>query len=368
MACVVAEMEFAGWTGEGNVRQAALQALREDKPPTEVTKEQTETADATPAALGESVVAGVRISRPEKTLWPDGGDGTPVTKLDFARYLEAVGAWMLPHLAGRPCSIVRAPDGIEGQRFFQRHAMEGMTPLLSLIRITGDRKPYLRIDRVESLVAIAQMAGLELHPSNCRPGEPQVPGRLVFDLDPAPDVSFARVMEAAREVGERLEALKLVPFCKTTGGKGLHVVAPLAPPRKGTRLTWPMAKEFCRAVCAQMLADSPGRYVINMSKSVRAGHIFLDYLRNDLTATAVAPLSTRARDGAPVSMPVKWTQLRSGLTPAEFTLRSVTPRGTQGLWVGYAEAERPLEEALGKVAAPRRVKRPSAQTRRRSTR
>lgn len=364
---LVAEIEFAGWTGDGNVRQASYKGLREDKPPAEITTERPAgTAAAKSGVRGESVVAGVRISKPDKILWPDGGDGNPITKLAFARYFEAVGSWMLPHLAGRPCSIVRAPDGIEGPRFFQRHAMAGMSNLLNLIRITGDHKPYLRIDRLEGLVAVAQIAGLELHPSNCRPGDPQLPGRLVFDLDPAPDVPFARVMEAAREVRARLEALGLVPFCKTTGGKGLHVVAPLAPPRKSTQLTWPMVKEFSRAVCAQMQADSPDRYVLNMSKSVRAGHIFLDYLRNDLTATAVAPLSTRARTGAPVSTPVMWTQLRSGFAAGTFTLRSVPRRGTKGLWVGYAEAERPISDAFRRMAAPRRVKRPTAGTRDRS--
>ncbi len=366
---LVAEIEFAGWTGDGNVRQGAFKGLREDKPPEETTKEQAAVvANGKPAAAGEAIVAGVPITRPDKVLWPGGGGGEPVTKLEYARYYAAVGSWMLPHVAGRPCAIVRAPDGIEGQHFFQRHAMSGMSNLLNLIKITGDRKPYLRIDRLEGLVAVAQIAGLELHPTNCRPDEPQVPGRLVFDLDPAPDVSFERIMEAARDVRERLEALGLVPFCKTTGGKGLHVVVPLAPPHKRARLTWAAVKEFARTVCAQMQSDSPGRYVLNMSKSARAGHIFLDYLRNDLTATAVAPLSTRARPGATVSMPVEWTQLRSGFTPSAYTLRSVMRRGVEGLWTGYPEAERPIEDALRKLTTPQLTRRQPRSTSRRRPR
>lgn len=366
---LVAEIEFAGWTGDGNVRQGAFKGLREDKPPEETTKERAAVvANGKPAAAGEIIVAGVPISRPDKVLWPDGGGGEPVAKLEYARYCEAVGSWMLPHIAGRPCAIVRAPDGIEGPHFFQRHAMSGTSNLLNLIKITGDRKPYLRIDRPEGLVAVAQIAGLELHPTNCRPDEPQVPGRLVFDLDPSPEVSFERIMEAAQDVRERLEALGLVAFCKTTGGKGLHVVTPLAPPRKGTRLTWPKVKDFARTVCAQMQSDSPGRYVLNMSKSARAGHIFLDYLRNDLTAMAVAPLSTRARPGATVSMPIEWTQLRSGFTPSAYTLRSVMHRGVKGLWAGYLEAERPVEDALRKLTTQHLTRRQPRSTSRRRPR
>jgi bifunctional non-homologous end joining protein LigD len=351
---LVAEIEFAGWTGSGMVRQAAYKGLREDKPPAEISEEPVLRRGASKKAGARKArspgrktsgvrVEGVAISNPDKALWPDAGDGRPVTKEDLANYDATVGPWMIEHLKGRPCSIIRAPDGIGGQRFFQRHAMQGTSSLIDLVKVQGDRKPYLEINRIEAIVAVAQSGGIELHPWNSSPGEPEVPGRFVFDLDPAPDVDFARVVDAAKELRERLQQLGLVPFCKTTGGKGLHVVTPLAQPRRG-RLAWPEAKAYARSVCAAMSADSPDRYVITMSKKERIGRIFLDYLRNGHKATAVAPLSPRAREGATVSMPLEWSQVRAGLDPARFTIRTVPALLKRSRpWRDYRTAARPLQ-------------------------
>ena len=355
---LVAEIEFAGFTGSGMVRQGAFKGLREDKPAREVEAETPEPVKKAelaapqprrvPTRTGGDVVMGVPLSSPDKVLWPDDGRGGAITKVDLARYLEAIGDWMLPHLKGRPCSIIRTPEGIDGDRFFQRHLGRGSSALISAVEIAGEEKPYLQVDRVEALAALAQIGATELHPWNCRPFEPDVPGRLVFDLDPDEAIPFDRVVEAAREVKGRLEALGLFAFCKTTGGKGLHVVTPLAGGKE--QVDWPAAKAFAREVCAAIAADAPDRYTVNMAKAKRKGRIFLDYLRNDRTATAVAPLSPRARPLAPVSFPLTWSQVKPGLDPKAWTIRTAPGllKRTKA-WADYGAAERPLGEAIARL-------------------
>jgi bifunctional non-homologous end joining protein LigD len=365
---LVAEIEFAGWTGDGNIRQAAFKALRQDKDPREVKAEMPAMTDvvepvttkagtkpkpsASRTKQGDkksSEVMGVVISNPEKAMWPDGGDGEPVTKLDLAHYFEAVGEWIMPHLKGRPCSLVRAPDGLKGEHFFQRHGMQGTSKLLELVRVSGDRKPYIEIDRIEGLAAVAQVGALELHPWNCAPGEYDVPGRLVFDLDPAPDVEFTDVIDAAKEMRGLLSNLGMESFCKTTGGKGLHVVVPLLYGARD-RVSWKEAKAFAQGVCQTMANEQPERYLLNMSKAKRRGKIFLDYLRNDRMSTAVAVLSPRAREGATVSMPLTWPQVKNDLDPKRFTLRTVpTLLARTKAWQGYEDASSSIKAAMKKL-------------------
>ncbi len=365
---LVAEIQFAGFTGDGNLRQASFKGLREDKSAREVVPETEEAREAVKAeALGKAekksgsaakvvdrsggnVVLGVSISSPDKTLWPASGEQKPVTKIEMVRYFEAVMEWFLPHIAGRPCSLIRTPDGIEGERFFQRHAGAGTSSLIALTSISGDRKPYLQFDRPEAVIAGAQSGGSEFHPWNCLPGQPELPGRFVFDLDPDEAIPFDRVVEAAKAVKERLETVGLAPFLKTTGGKGLHVVTPLA---NGGRnpVQWDEAKAFTRELMARMAADHPELYTINMAKKARGGRIFLDYLRNDRMSTAVALLSPRARPGAPVSYPITWGQARKGLDPKAYTIRTA-PRlmKRNKAWDGYEDAAGSLKDAIRRLA------------------
>jgi bifunctional non-homologous end joining protein LigD len=375
---LVAEIEFAGWTATGMIRQASFKGLRRDKPASEVVAElpspvqssndvpdeklaakvkKSQSKKAKPVRAetrsaasqkGPAIVMGVTLSKPDKALWPDAGDDKPVTKLDLAHYYEAVGGWLLPHLKGRPCSLVRAPDGVAGEQFFQRHAMAGISNLFTLVKVKGDRAPYVQIDRVEALAAVAQIGALEIHPWNCAPDDPEVAGRLVFDLDPGPEVKFAAVITAAFEIRERLAKVGLESFCKTTGGKGLHVVTPLAGGKNA--VDWAAAKDFAHIICTQMAQDSPKKYLDTMAKKDRVGRIFLDYLRNDRTSTAVAVLSSRARTGATISMPLHWKEVKAGLDPSRYTVRS----GAQLLakskpWDQYMQSARSLASAIRQV-------------------
>ena len=367
---IVAEVEFSNFTASGMLRQASFKGLREDKPARSVVIEPAPglTGDnknkkerkmaraslrvAAPKIKGgkEPEITGIRISHPDKELWPATKTVKAVTKLDLAHFYETIASRILPHIEGRPLSMVRAPDGIEGQHFFQRHALPGATHFRE-IKAEGERKPFVSVDTEEALVALAQAGVLELHPWGSKPGEPETPARLVFDLDPAPDLRFDAVIAAAKELRERVSACGLEPYLKTTGGKGLHVTAAIkGSPRH--KPTWPEAKNFTQLLCKLMERDSPKKYTTTLAKKARGGKIFLDYLRNDHFATAVAPWSPRAREGAPVAMPLEWSKLRGGLDPSRFNVGNAASwlKGSDP-WKDLDRSAHPLDAAIRKLTA-----------------
>jgi bifunctional non-homologous end joining protein LigD len=261
----------------------------------------------------ERMVEGVRLSNPDKILYPEQG----ITKGQLADYYVAVADRILPHLAFRPVTMVRCPTGEGTKCFYQRHAGSGVPEQLHEVTIPGFDEPYLYISDVAGLVAMVQMGVLEMHPWGVKAEAPDRADRIVFDLDPAEGLGFEAVIDAAKEVRQRLTALGLVSFVKTTGGKGLHVVVPVE-----ATAPWKEVKSFAKGVSAEMAADAPDKYLTTAGKADRVGRIFIDYLRNDPTSTAVAPYSTRSRKGAPVAMPIRWDQVKAGLDPSAFTVQT----------------------------------------------
>jgi bifunctional non-homologous end joining protein LigD len=240
-------------------------------------------------------------------------------------------------------ALLRCPDGIGGQQFFQKHEWKGMNAAILRVQDPADPKdpPSLAIADLDGLVALAQSAALEIHPWGSTLKDWERPDRIVIDLDPGDGVEWAELVRAAQDVRDRLEGKGLVGFVKTSGGKGLHVVAPVKP-----KATWPNVKTFCHDLARMMAADDPGRFVSTITKSKRQGKILVDYLRNQRGATAVAAYSTRARPGAQVSAPLTWEELTGGAVPADFTVRTM-PSRLQSLqidpWAGFDAAARPLK-------------------------
>lgn len=320
---LVAEVDFHGWTHGDRVRQASFQGLREDKPAAQVVREvkavaaagKTATKRSAPKRNAMTEVSGVALSHPDRVYWKDAG----VTKHDLAEFYAQIWKWMRPHVVKRPISLLRCPDGAAGQCFFQKHAAAGIaTEHLHLIAEKGDK--IISIDDLDGLISLVQAGVLEIHTRGTTVDDREQADRLVFDLDPGPGTGWKDVVAAAREVRARLAKLKLKSFLKTSGGKGLHVVLPIKP------VPWDTAKDFCHAVAASMAADDPDRYVANATKSNRNKRIFVDYLRNSREATAVAPYSTRARPGAPVSAPIEWSELGALKGANQYTVLNLPAR------------------------------------------
>ncbi|MFL5226217.1 MAG: non-homologous end-joining DNA ligase [Microvirga sp.] len=267
----------------------------------------------------EIEIAGVRLTSPDKVLYPE----QSITKRQLAEYYLAVAEAMLPHVARRPITLVRCPTGRQRKCFYQRHAGSGVPAELGEVDIPGfeESGAYLFIKDAPGLVALVQMGVLEVHPWGARVDKPDRPDRVIFDLDPGEGLGFADVAEAAHEVRAYLGDLGLASFAKTTGGKGVHVVVPV-----DRRYGYPQVKAFAKKVAESLAAKTPTRYLTRISKAERRGRIFIDYLRNDATSTAVAAYSTRSRAGAPVATPVTWDELIPSLDPAAFNVNTVPAR------------------------------------------
>lgn len=327
---LVAEVEFRAWTAEGVVRHASFRGLREDRSPQEITRESGGEVQDKPRPQ-------VRLTHPDRIYWTEAG----VTKQGLAEYYSEVWARMGPHVVNRPLALVRCPGGVGGQCFFQKHAWRGMAAQILKPDDPKDKsdEPIIAIDGLPGLLGLVQGGVLEVHPWGAQLDDLERPDFITMDLDPGPGVTWPEVIAAAREVRARLSDAGLESFVKTSGGKGLHVVAPLKP-----RAEWPEVKAFAKGISEAMAADSPDRYVATIAKARRKGKTLIDYLRNGRGATAVAPYSTRARPGAAVSMPLGWSELGEAIGPDHFTVGNALNRlaGSADPWDEFWRAARPL--------------------------
>lgn len=344
---LVCEVEFTEWTGSGSLRHPSFIAMREDKPASEIRREEPHedvdertvelaTARAKKRAAMKSAKAPRRsaplnpdpppdleLTSPNKVLYPDMG----LTKLDLAGYYHQVAKFALPHLVNRPLSLVRCPEGRTKFCFFQRHIGKGTPSAIRTVpvEIKGRREEYLMIEDEEGLMGLVQIGSLEIHTWQCRSDDTEKPDRIIMDMDPDEGLPFSRVIDAAYEARERLKNLGLESYLKTTGGKGLHVVVPLA-----RKQSWETLKTFAKAIAMSMENDSPDKYLSKMSKAARKGKIFVDYLRNEKTATAIGPYSTRSKANATVSVPLFWEELPKLKVPNYYNVGNVVER-LQGL-------------------------------------
>lgn len=382
---LVGEVEFTEWTEDGRLRHPSFQGLREDKEATSVKIERPEPVEtvessgkprtrrskrrdpaqpargaaggrkrsaAAGAGDGADRVGGVTLSNPQRVLYPHQG----LTKLDLANYYAAVAAEILPHVVNRPLSTVRCPQGRAQKCFFQKHVGETLGPPVFPIRVRekSGTADYIGIDSLAGLLTLVQFGVLEIHPWGARKDDVEKPDWLTFDLDPGEKVGFAAVVAGAERLRELLGGLDLQSFVKTSGGKGLHIVVPLT-----RRAGWDEAKGFAAGIAAQLAREEPERYVDNMSKAKRRGRIFVDYLRNGRGATSVAPYSTRAREGAPVSMPLAWGDLARLENAAQYTVTNTAAhlrKRRNDPWANFFRVRQQLTPARLRAVKPRAKK------------
>ncbi len=352
---LVVDVEYTEWTRDGRLRHPVFRGLREDRNAQEIIMPEPQTgpserpgAGPRPAVRNGVRLAGVALSHPERVLYPQQG----ITKLALAEYYAGLSEWILPQVRNRPLSLLRCPQGRRKHCFFQKHpqSLAADVPQVEIEEKAGPA-PYLYISKPADLVSLVQAGTLELHVWGSRVGDIERPDILVFDLDPAADVTWSAVLDAALSLRDRLHSLGLESFARTTGGKGLHLVVPLRP-----RADWDMAKAFARGVAAAHASDDRTRFTVNPSKSRRVGRIFIDYLRNSRGATAIASYSTRARPGAPVAVPVRWDELGPRMTSDRYTIDSVRRRLAAlraDPWEDFESARRPLTKALLRRAGAR---------------
>jgi bifunctional non-homologous end joining protein LigD len=341
----VVEAEFRGITHDGLLRQASYKGLREDKPARDVVRETpVRASSARPTTAASAMVkrqsppakrggkqnveiGSVRLSHPDRVYWDDAG----VTKEDLAAYYVSVWDWMAPHVVGRPLALVRGPEGFRGELFFQKHiaANVGSSPLRH--EVAAKEHDVIAVEKLDDLIALVQSGALEIHVRGSRLDALESCDRLVFDLDPGEGVTWQDIVAAARETRDRLQALKLESFVKLSGGKGIHVVVPIAD------VGWEAAKTFTQRIASSMAKDSPQRFLAKMMKSLRNGKIFIDYFRNSREATSVAAYSTRARAGAPVSAPLSWEQLGRTTSANELTLLNLKKHFRADPWRGLGK-------------------------------
>jgi bifunctional non-homologous end joining protein LigD len=334
---MVIEAEFRGWTHGRVLRQASFKGVREDKAPTDVVREapndmakqQTRKAPAEPKrkpakaapataarAKGSRAVGDVTLTHPDRVYWADVG----VTKQQLAEYYVAVWDWIAPHIVNRALALVRCPEGTKGECFFQKHVASTIKDSKLRRKVKGKDGDVIAVEELDDLITLVQSGVLEIHPRGSTLERLETCDRIVFDLDPGEGVAWTQLVAAAREVRERLARHKLVSFVKLSGGKGLHVVLPI------DGADWDTTKAFAQDIALAMARENPKLYVAKMTKSLRTGRIFVDYLRNSREATSVAAYSTRARDGAPVSTPVSWEELGRSKSGGDFTVLNLGKR------------------------------------------